>query len=85
MQWEREMNDELIGLLDGLHFHTLCEQNSDALRKTLDAVNKKFGDILPGMKWLKMGGGHHITRADYNMPLLEQCIEEAKTKWDVKV
>ncbi len=85
MQWEREMNDELIGLLDGLHFHTLCEQNSDALRKTLDAVNKKFGDILPGMKWLNMGGGHHITRADYNMPLLEQCIEEAKTKWDVKV
>ena len=37
------------------------------------------------MKWLNMGGGHHITRADYNMPLLEQCIEEAKTKWDVKV
>lgn len=84
-QWDCEMNDELIGLLDGLHFHTLCEQNSDALRKTLDAVNKKFGDILPKVKWLNMGGGHHITRNDYNILLLEQCIEEAKTKWGVKV
>lgn len=54
-QWDNEIDTETANLLDGLHFHTLCEQNSDALRKTLDAVNEKFGDILPKMKWLNMG------------------------------
>ena len=61
-QWDTQMTEELIALLDGLHFHTLCEQNSDALETTLDAVAEKFGDILPRMQWLNMGGGHHITR-----------------------
>lgn len=84
-QWDNEIDTETADLLDGLHFHTLCEQNSDALRKTLDAVNEKFGYILPKMKWLNMGGGHHITRSDYNISLLEQCIEEAKKKWKLEV
>lgn len=74
-----------IGLLDGLHFHTLCEQNSDALKMTLNAVEEKLGDILPKVKWLNMGGGHHITREDYDVALLEQLILDVQKKWDVEV
>lgn len=84
-QWDSQMTDELIGLLDGLHFHTLCEQNSDALEITLSAVEKKFGDILPKMKWLNMGGGHHITRPDYDVQRLERALIYAKDKWDLQV
>ncbi len=61
--------------VSGIHFHTLCEQNSDDLAKTLDAVEEKFGDILPKMQWINFGGGHHITRDNYNISLLEKCIE----------
>ncbi len=78
-------NPDLLGLLDGLHFHTLCEQNSDALAVTLDAVAEKFGDILPSMKWLNFGGGHHITRHDYDMNMLEACIRRAQNDWGVTV
>ena len=63
-QWDAHMTPSLVELLDGLHFHTLCVQDSDALETTLDAVAKKFGDILPNMKWLNFGGGHHITRPE---------------------
>ncbi len=68
----------LPGLLDGLHFHTLCEQDADALAVTLDAVAEKFGDLLPKMKWLNFGGGHHITRPGYDMATLEKCIRRAR-------
>lgn len=83
--WDKEMTDEAFELLDGLHFHTLCEQDSDALEITLKAVEEKFGDVLPKMKWLNMGGGHHITKADYDVARLEKCIKYAKEKWDVQV
>ena len=79
------MTEKEIGLLDGLHFHTLCEQNSDALETTLAAVEQKFGDILPKMKWLNMGGGHHITREDYDIPRLEWLISYAQKKWQLTV
>ena len=84
-QWDAQMTPALIGLLDGLHFHTLCEQNADALAITLDAVAEQFGDVLPGMKWLNMGGGHHITRPDYDIPLLEKCIRRAQESWQAEV
>ncbi len=84
-EWDNQMTDELIGLLDGLHFHTLCEQNSDALEITLKSVEEKFGDVLPKMKWLNMGGGHHITREDYDVPCLEKMIQYAQNKWNVEV
>ncbi len=84
-QWELQMTEELIDLLDGLHFHTLCEQDSDALEITLAAVEEKFGDVLPRMRWLNMGGGHHITRADYDIPRLERCIRKAQQLWNVTV
>lgn len=83
--WEEEMTKEDLSLLDGLHFHTLCEQNSDDLKTTLEAVAEKFGDILPRMKWVNMGGGHHITRFDYDVDTLCSCIEFAKREWDVEV
>lgn len=84
-QWNEKMTPELVALLDGLHFHTLCEQDSDALETTLAAVDERFGDILPKMKWLNMGGGHHITRPDYDIPRLEKCIRFAQEKWKVQV
>lgn len=84
-QWDAQMSDGLIGLLDGLHFHTLCEQDSDALEVTLGAVEERFGDILPRMKWLNMGGGHHITREGYDIARLERLIRYAQGKWAVEV
>ena len=72
-------------LLDGLHFHTLCEQDADALAVTLDAVAEKFGDILPKMQWVNFGGGHHITRPGYDMETLEHCIARAQKAWGVTV
>ena len=84
-RWDCEMTDELLSLLDGLHFHTLCEQDADALETTLTAVEEKFGDVLPKMKWLNMGGGHHITRPGYQIEKLKQCIRKAKETWNVEV
>ena len=72
-------------LLDGLHFHTLCEQDADALAVTLDAVAEKFGDILPKMQWVNFGGGHHITRPGYDIETLEHCIARAQNAWGVTV
>ena len=84
-QWDAGMTPELIELLDGLHFHTLCEQDAGALEITLDAVAERFGDILPRMKWLNFGGGHHITKPGYDIPRLERCIRRAQERWDVQV
>lgn len=83
--WDKLMTEELVELLDGLHFHTLCEQNADALEITLHAVEEKFGDILPRMKWLNMGGGHHITREDYDIESLKMTINYAKSKWKLEI
>lgn len=86
-QWDLalEKDPALAELLDGLHFHTLCEQDSDALEETLEAVEEKFGDLLPGMKWLNMGGGHHITRPGYDLERLKKVIRHAREKWGVMV
>ena len=86
-QWDAAAAEDpaLPDLLDGLHFHTLCEQDSDALEQTLAAVEKTFGDLLPRMKWLNFGGGHHITRPDYDLPTLERCITAAQKKYGVQV
>ena len=86
-QWDAAVQADpaLPGLLDGLHFHTLCEQDSDALALTLAAVEDRFGDLLPRMQWLNFGGGHHITRPGYDLPTLERCITETQTKYSVQV
>lgn len=84
-QFRRELTDEEIRSLGGIHFHTLCEQNADALAETLEAVEEKFGDYLYHMKWVNFGGGHHITRKDYDRALLEKCIRHVKETYDVEV
>lgn len=71
--------------VDGLHFHTLCEQNADALEITLKAIEKNFPELLEKVAWVNMGGGHHITRKDYDIPLLEKLIKDFKKKWHVEV
>jgi carboxynorspermidine decarboxylase len=76
---------DLLEGIDGLHFHTLCEQGSDALIATLAAVEEKFGDILPGMQWVNFGGGHHITKPGYDLPALVGCIRGFRDKYNVTV
>lgn len=76
---------ELIEMLDGLHFHTLCEQDADALRVTLDAVEEKFGSFLKTMKWVNFGGGHHITREGYQIPVLVECIRRMQENYGLTV
>lgn len=83
--WEQEMTDDWIAMLDGLHFHTLCQQDADALAITVGAVEAQWGHVLPKMKWLNMGGGHHITRPGYDLSLLEQVICQIQKKWEVQV
>lgn len=84
-QWEKYMTPELIALLDGIHFHTLCEQDSDALEETLTAVEEKFGTYLKQMKWVNFGGGHHITRPGYGIERLEKCIRQIQERYQVEV
>lgn len=71
--------------VDGLHFHTLCEQDADDLARTIDAVEEKFGPWLPKMKWLNFGGGHHITRSGYQLDLLDACITRIQNRYGVRV
>ncbi len=71
--------------IDGLHFHTMCEQNSDTLERTLKVVEEKFGKYMHGMKWVNFGGGHHITRADYDLDTLCRCITHIKETYNVEV
>lgn len=82
---QAELTEEEICELDGLHFHTLCEQNSDDLATTLRAVEEKFGRYLSRMKWVNFGGGHHITREDYDRELLKKCIRHVKDTYGVEV
>lgn len=80
-----QFRPELLDGISGLHFHTLCQQNSDDLAVTLQAVEEKFGAWLPQMEWINFGGGHHITREDYDIPLLESCIKRMQEKYGLEV
>ncbi len=79
------LDTDILPLLDGLHFHTLCEQNSDDLETTVAAVEDKFGDLLPQMKWLNLGGGHHITRDNYDVERLIRIVRYLREKYGVEV
>ena len=76
---------DLLDGISGLHFHTLCEQNADALETTLDAVEEKFGPYLSQMSWLNFGGGHHITRADYDVEKLIRCIQRMQQTYQLEI
>ncbi|HIY13514.1 MAG TPA: carboxynorspermidine decarboxylase [Candidatus Agathobaculum merdipullorum] len=82
---EENFQSELLGGIDGLHFHTLCEQNADDLVRTVEAFEERFGKYMEGMKWLNLGGGHHITRDDYDVETLVQCINYLREKYRVQI
>lgn len=76
---------ELLDGIEGFHFHTLCEQNSDDLVRTVAAFEQNFGQYMDGLKWINLGGGHHITRADYDVETLVHCIDYLQKKYKVQV
>ncbi|MBQ9460305.1 MAG: carboxynorspermidine decarboxylase [Clostridia bacterium] len=76
--------DELEGI-SGLHFHTMCEQGSDTLERTLKVVVQRFGKYFSRMKWINFGGGHHITRPGYDVQRLIACINDIKNRYGVQV
>lgn len=80
-----QLDVNIIPMLDGLHFHTLCEQNSDDLETTAKAFEEKFGEFLYSMKWVNFGGGHHITRDDYDIERLKNVITHFKEKYNLDV
>lgn len=77
--------EDLLDGVEGFHFHTLCEQNSDDLVSTFKAVEEKFGKYFYNAKWLNFGGGHHITRDDYDTEALVELINYVKNKYEVEV
>lgn len=80
----RKHEDELEGI-SGLHFHALCEQNVDALEGALSRVENNFGKYLKRVKWVNFGGGHHITRKDYDVDRLCKVVNNFRKKWKVRV
>lgn len=82
---EENFLPEMLTGIDGLHFHTLCEQNADDLVRTVEAFEERFGKYMEGMKWLNLGGGHHITRDDYDVELLVKCINDLRAKYNVQI
>ena len=71
--------------IDGLHFHTMCEQGADVLARTLPVVEEKFGFFFDRIKWLNFGGGHHITRPGYDVELLVSTIRNFRNKYNLEV
>ncbi len=76
---------EVLTQISGIHFHSLCELGSDALVRTWSAVEERFGDILPRMRWVNMGGGHHITRPGYDIDTLVALVQDVRQRFDVQV
>ena len=81
----KNFREDLLSGIDGLHFHTLCEQGAEALIETLATVEEKFGEFLPKMRWINFGGGHHITKPGYDIPALVDCIRRFQAKYEVEV
>ncbi|UOS35483.1 carboxynorspermidine decarboxylase [Helicobacter pylori] len=85
-EFEKGVKEHGLEGVSGLHFHTHCEQNADALCRTLEHVEKHFKPYLENMEWVNFGGGHHITRSDYNVNLLIQTIKDFKERYhDIEV
>lgn len=82
---EANFQPELLDGIEGFHFHTLCEQNADDLVRTVAAFEARFGEYMEGIKWLNLGGGHHITRDDYDVETLIKCICYLRDKYNVQI
>ncbi|WRD58936.1 carboxynorspermidine decarboxylase [Helicobacter pylori] len=80
-EFEKEVREHGLEGVSGLHFHTHCEQNADALCRTLEHVERHFKPYLENMEWVNFGGGHHITRSDYDVNLLIQTIKDFKERY----
>jgi carboxynorspermidine decarboxylase len=80
-----DFDEAVLDDISGLHFHTLCEQGADALAATLEVVEKNWGKYLYGLKWVNLGGGHHITKSGYDVDLLIKTINNLKNKYGVQV
>ncbi len=80
-EFEKGVKEHGLEGVSGLHFHTHCEQNADALCRTLEHVEKHFKPYLENMAWVNFGGGHHITKSDYNVNLLIQTIKDFKERY----
>ncbi|MDR2554937.1 MAG: carboxynorspermidine decarboxylase [Fibromonadaceae bacterium] len=78
---KKEFKPEFLDGIEGLHFHALCEQNADALEAVLARVEENFGEWIPKMKWMNFGGGHHITRADYDVEKLINILKKFHEKY----
>ncbi len=75
-------DESILDDLDGLHFHALCEEDSEALEGVLAAFEEKFGTYIPKMKWINFGGGHHITRKGYDVEKLIKLIKDFKSRYN---
>lgn len=78
-------DERIVPFLDGIHFHTLCQQNSDDLEATVEVFEQKFGKYLYGLKWINFGGGHHITRKDYDVDRLIRIVNRIQDTYGVTV
>ncbi|MGX2982034.1 carboxynorspermidine decarboxylase [Helicobacter sp. 23-1045] len=84
-EFEKGVKTHGLKGIKGLHFHTHCEQNSDALERTIEAIERHFGKYLAQMEWINFGGGHHITRKDYDLNRLVRVILRFRKKYNVEV
>ncbi|WP_457606605.1 carboxynorspermidine decarboxylase [Nitratifractor sp.] len=76
----QDLDDEIVKKIEGFHFHALCEQDASALEGVLHAFEKKFGRWLPLLKWVNFGGGHHITRSDYDREKLIMLLRDFRRR-----
>lgn len=81
----QDIDAALLTGVSGFHFHTLCQQNSDDLATTLSVVEKKFSQYFPKLKWINFGGGHHLTRKDYDIEKLVRLIKQFKARHNLEV
>jgi carboxynorspermidine decarboxylase len=80
-----EFDGRSLDGVEGLHFHTLCEQLFEPLERTARVFEENFGEFLPRMKWLNLGGGHHITREGYDVDALVELVKYFREKYDLEV
>ncbi|MBF0350836.1 MAG: carboxynorspermidine decarboxylase [SAR324 cluster bacterium] len=82
---QSQFDEQSMGGLTGIHFHNLCEKNSDSLERTWTVVEKKFGHLFSRLEWINLGGGHHITRSDYDLERLCRIIRNIRKKYGLTV
>lgn len=80
-----QLNDVNLNQVEGFHFHTMCEQNSDTLERTIQVVEENFSEFFGGLRWFNFGGGHHISRADYDLDRLCRIIKTFQSRHDLQV